>query len=238
LSFWNRRWILEIVFSFAFIVIVTVSPLSEAALDKTTESDFFDSPEVRIDISHAFGHSVEEGNFSPRGSLLIRNFRGPKFTTEQKELSSADLQKLKATAKEDGYYFVTAKIKLPTVEKEYKTFAPAKSVLEAGLQDIFRIHLTPGGDIFSISYGARRFGSDPVRPSAKFNTTVSVHNGDIGPIPDTAPYLEKLEMERIAKERGEDGKDNRSFIAKYWMYIVPVALLVLLSSASGQEGGS
>jgi len=33
--------------------------------------------------------------------------------------------------------------------------------------------------------------------------------------PDTAPYLEKLEMEKIARERGEDGKDNRSFLAKY-----------------------
>lgn len=33
--------------------------------------------------------------------------------------------------------------------------------------------------------------------------------------PDTAPYLEKLEMERIARERGDDGRDNRSFLAKY-----------------------
>lgn len=33
--------------------------------------------------------------------------------------------------------------------------------------------------------------------------------------PDTAPYLEKLEQERLAKERGEDPRDNRSFLAKY-----------------------
>jgi len=33
--------------------------------------------------------------------------------------------------------------------------------------------------------------------------------------PDTAPYLEKLEQERVAKERGEDPRDNRSFLAKY-----------------------
>lgn len=33
--------------------------------------------------------------------------------------------------------------------------------------------------------------------------------------PDTAPYLEKLEQERLAKERGEDPRDNRSFFAKY-----------------------
>jgi len=33
--------------------------------------------------------------------------------------------------------------------------------------------------------------------------------------PDTGPYLEKLEKEKIAKERGEDPRDNRSFLSKY-----------------------
>lgn len=32
--------------------------------------------------------------------------------------------------------------------------------------------------------------------------------------PDTATYVQKLERERLAKERGE-GKDNRSFLEKY-----------------------
>lgn len=37
---------------------------------------------------------------------------------------------------------------------------------------------------------------------------------DGGPIPDTATYIQKLEREREARERGET-KDNRSFFAKY-----------------------
>jgi len=234
ISFCKR--ILEIVGILTIIGITVVIPLSYAAVDKV-ESDFFDTPEVKVDLWHAFGTSQDEGNFTVRGSILIRNFKGPKFTAEQVELSTTDLQKLKALAAEDRYYFVTAKIKMLNGQKEFRTFAPAKSVLDARLQDIIRIHLTPSGEIFSISYGVRRSDSRPTGPP-KFNTSCSVHHGDVGPIPDTAPYLEKLEMERIAKERGEDGKDNRSFIAKYWMYIVPVALLVLLSSASGQEGGA
>lgn len=47
-----------------------------------------------------------------------------------------------------------------------------------------------------------------------FNTTVIIKHMDIGPIPDTASYIQKLEKEREAKERGE-GKDNRSFLSKY-----------------------
>lgn len=53
--------------------------------------------------------------------------------------------------------------------------------------------------------------------------------------PDTASYIQKMEREREARERG-DVKDNRGFLAKYWMYLVPVVVLVLLSGASNPEG--
>jgi len=36
--------------------------------------------------------------------------------------------------------------------------------------------------------------------------------------PDTAAYIQKLEKEREARERGET-KDNRSFLAKYVSYV-------------------
>lgn len=45
-----------------------------------------------------------------------------------------------------------------------------------------------------------------------------------------------MEREREARERG-DVKDNRGFLAKYWMYLLPVVVLVLLSGASSPEGG-
>ena len=74
-----------------------------------------------------------------------------------------------------------------------------------------------------------------------------------GPSPDTASFVQKIEEEKLAKERGET-KDNRSFFAKYvwaifnlpllyvflyiryWMYIIPF-VLVLAMSGGGQEGG-
>lgn len=49
--------------------------------------------------------------------------------------------------------------------------------------------------------------------------------------PDTAPYLEKLEHERMAKERGEDPRDNRSFLAKYVRQSLFSASLLLSKSA-------
>lgn len=47
-----------------------------------------------------------------------------------------------------------------------------------------------------------------------WTTNVVVRYPDGGPIPDTAMYIQKLEREREARERGET-KDNRSFLAKY-----------------------
>lgn len=82
--------------------------------------------------------------------------------------------------------------------------------------------------------------------------------------PDTASYIQKLEREREAREKGEI-KDNRSFLAKYvciellctykyiyynfnmnksqlkydnffqWMYIVPIAIFVMISGATNPE---
>ena len=57
-----------------------------------------------------------------------------------------------------------------------------------------------------------------------------------GPSPDTGSYIEKMEQEKLAKQRGET-KDNRSFFAKYWMYIIPVVLVLAMSSGAEQGNG-
>lgn len=62
---------------------------------------------------------------------------------------------------------------------------------------------------------------------------------ETGPQPDTAAFIQKVEQEKLAKQRGET-KDNRSFFAKYWMYIVPVVIILAMNSANpeaGQGGG-
>ncbi|XP_076039710.1 ER membrane protein complex subunit 10 isoform X4 [Oratosquilla oratoria] len=65
------------------------------------------------------------------------------------------------------------------------------------------------------------------------NSTVIVRSPTPAPVPDTATYIQKLEA---MKHEKAEGKDNRSFLAKYWMYIIPVVLIMMLSGG-GQEGG-
>ena len=68
-----------------------------------------------------------------------------------------------------------------------------------------------------------------------WTTNVVVKYPDGGPVPDTATYIQKLEREREARERGE-AKDNRSFLARYVSFlfqthsILSSAIYVLLFS--------
>jgi hypothetical protein len=97
----------------------------------------------------------------------------------------------------------------------------------------------------------------PGEPS-NTKTKANVNHMEPGPQPDTASFIQKIEQDKLAKQRGET-KDNRSFIAKYelnsftipapffttisnfifryWMYIIPVVLVFAMGSG-GQDGGS
>ena len=69
-----------------------------------------------------------------------------------------------------------------------------------------------------------------------FKTKVAMQHMENGPVPDTAAFIQKVEEEKRKVETGEV-KDNRSFLAKYWMYIVPVVLFMAINGAASPEGG-
>jgi hypothetical protein len=65
-----------------------------------------------------------------------------------------------------------------------------KSLLDSGLSDILRVHLNPNGEIVAIGYSLAKndyFSSpNPLGnsrpPPQRFNTTVLVHHGELGPV--------------------------------------------------------
>jgi len=62
-----------------------------------------------------------------------------------------------------------------------------------------------------------------------YNSSVVVRSPSPAIQPDTYSYVEKMKM---VEDKEKENKDNRSFFAKYWMYIVPVVLVLLLSGGS------
>lgn len=114
---------------------------------------------------------------------------------------------------------------------------------------------------YVVNLGAVGDGSMAAVLPDYFKTEFIIKYTELAPVPDTASFIQR--MEREAAERSES-KDNRGFFAKYvcwkcsqclqyslyrsyalicfslfslfqWMYIVPVALLVFISGASGPD---
>ena len=53
--------------------------------------------------------------------------------------------------------------------------------------------------------------------------------------PDTETYLDKVKKEMEQKEKSAQG-GNESFLSKYWIYIVPVVIIMFLMNLANPEG--
>jgi len=196
---------------------------------------------LTVHLQHSFDQ-VKEPQFFDRGTVNIQSIRTGAMTLQQVALSVEDRQKLKAIAEKDGLYRLRAFVQtMDGKETSFLTFVKACSLTESHLSDILTISLDHTGSVIAVSMSTspaicegRHISHNDLQ---NFNTTVFVKHMEQGPTPDTAAYIQKLEKEREARERG-DTKDNRSFLAKYWMYIVPVVIFVVLSGAANPDGGA
>ena len=86
------------------------------------------------------------------------------------------------------------------------------------------------GTFYSTVYNVTYFQGQ----QSSFRTRVSTQQMESGPAPDTAAFIQRMEENKRKEEKGEV-KDNRSFLAKYWMYIVPVVLFMALNGAAAPQ---
>uniref|UniRef100_A0AC34F312 ER membrane protein complex subunit 10 n=1 Tax=Panagrolaimus sp. ES5 TaxID=591445 RepID=A0AC34F312_9BILA len=78
---------------------------------------------------------------------------------------------------------------------------------------------------------------DSRESSPRLSGTVEITTVKELPAPETTAYLQRMEEEKRNRQHGA-ATDNRSFLAKYWMYIVPVVVFMVISSfMSGEDGG-
>nr|CAG4646729.1 EOG090X0JXR [Macrothrix elegans] len=191
-----------------------------------------------IYLSHSLG---SPSKWEPRGQINIRSLRsGTIGSSSIQQDFPFTYEQLKAAAEADEFYHLEAVVKYNGVEKTFLTSTKACLLLESQLSDILTIHVDLQGNIYGISIAASNIQkcSGEVTPFEPiFNSSVLLSYMEVGPIPDVAMYIQKLEQEKLAKERGET-KDNRSFIAKYWMYILPLVLVFMMSGAGNAEQGS
>lgn len=90
-------------------------------------------------------------------------------------------------------------------------------------------------NIEAMSDSCESITSNDVDQLVEFSTYVSLKGIEQAPVPDTAGFIQKIEKEREARDRGETKDNNRSFLSKYWMYIVPAVILLLISGITNPE---
>ncbi|XP_018320036.1 ER membrane protein complex subunit 10 [Agrilus planipennis] len=195
-----------------------------------------------LTLQHAL-EDVANPVYTDRGNISILSLRTGSHNINQEPLSPSDITKIKELSASNKFYQLKSTVLAAdgTVTIFYSS-VKACMLAESELNDILSVSLDYVGRIIAVTLAVASTTTceGAVVPSSnlkEFRTTVFVRYTDIGPSPDTASYIQKLEREREAKEKGEL-KDNRSFLAKYWMYILPVVIIMVLSSATNPDAAA
>ncbi len=222
----------------AFIVVAIAAYWQLLAFSQVSGQDFSDDSEQ---LSLRVEHSLDEGlSFEPRGTLSVHSLRSGSTSFAAAQGLDDVVERLRDLCSRRALYLLRA---WESSGLPHQTVMDPCAALDASLRETFTIHLDWRNNVVGVSVAALASPKAATNGTVKatsellagFKTKVLLQTMESGPQPDTASFVQKMEADKLAKQRGEV-KDNRSFLAKYWMYIVPV-LLLLMISGGGQEGG-
>ncbi|TKR83020.1 hypothetical protein L596_016677 [Steinernema carpocapsae] len=199
--------------------------------------------EWAIDVDYSIENDASAGltSYSPLGAVLVDRLADGNFTGRFRAVQGVSGQlkaKLVEAAKNpNSIYRIRA--------GKVFSFNEPCLLLRSNLAHLFQVSIDPEKQtVFSIALfpdGLYEAGADynncegvQLASDAKFSSNVRVVKSGELPTPDTVSYLQKMERERHARQHGAQ-QDNRSFIAKYWMYIVPVVAFMVISNAIAPE---
>ncbi|XP_059060135.1 ER membrane protein complex subunit 10 [Achroia grisella] len=187
---------------------------------------------LNIKIEHNL--NCKDAVYCSRGNIALKSIRSGLANIEQTPFAKQHIEHLKEIAETDGFYTVkTLVTSADNQGTELISSVKARSFLENGLSDVINAWMLPNGAITAVNFQATN-SSKPLQASKDgylVNSKFYLRHVELAPVPDTTSYIQKLEREREAREKGEV-KDNRSFLAKYWVYIVPIAIFVMISGAA------
>lgn len=200
-----------------------------------------------LDLYHKFGSSPDQ-DFKLRGSIVVRprsEYRAASASIiNQPQLTEQDLESIKKASDQDDLYYLKVNLRRKqadksVVTKSTQTIVKICSLYLSQFSDFINIQLSPINEFNQVNIYTTNQECSPGETvtSKLFNTTVLVDSGFVGPAPDTATYIKRLEDER--QNKANEGKeDNRSFFAKYWIYIVPAVIILMVFSGPADQAGA
>jgi len=220
-----------------------------------------DSPPVKkefyvVNVDHSLDVSMpaalDASRFRKRGKVSYRTAAGTKATLRQSELDSGELQQLHALVEAGGFYRLL--LTIPDERSGLLASIPACALLASGFRDQLVLHVDHAGVLVAVEYRpqpaalatclhwpaedlaglalqAQRLAAAGL--PIEWNSTVVVSHGIDGA---------KLVKPPPAIEPGKDGEapqPPQSFLAKYWLYLLPLGLVLLnLAGGSATEDGA
>ncbi|KAL8580092.1 hypothetical protein ACOMHN_051260 [Nucella lapillus] len=227
------------------------------------EDEFEGSRTLQVEHSFDQGSNPE---FVKRGTVVIYSLKSNKAQFSQAvsmspqdreklesnkaqfsqavSMSPQDREKLESVAEQNGIY----RLRIPLSKggnseptSYVSTFTTACAVYESGLRDRLMVNFDTTGEVLGVSVlpfmGSCTGATVSAANLTSWKTTVDVVQTVAGPVPDTQTYIDKMKRDEQERAKGQQG-DNRSFLGKYWMYIVPfVIMMIIMSSADPQAQG-
>ncbi|KAK0172389.1 hypothetical protein PV328_005713 [Microctonus aethiopoides] len=217
------------------VFIITFILLNAVSFGYSSELDYDGWLQIRL--YHALNDDPIP-YYTERGNITVTSIRTGAPTLAQMGLQPSQMANLETLAHHGSNYRLKAVIRSSSgTESTFLTSVPACHLLGTDLEDILTVWLDLAAEPVAINQISPGPCTLSKTSTNMWTTNIQIRYPDGGPTPDTASYVYKLEKEKEARERGEV-KDNRSFLAKYWMYIVPALIFVVLTSAANPDAAA
>lgn len=221
-------------------------PAKKRSPDFSSGSD--PDSKVQFTLEHAFGDS----SFSPAGTFTARIKNSPhsgqtltKLRFSRTDFTDADKDDFKKLLEADDFYRIRipSNLLIPPGRDYVISSVKARCLPRHGLDEHIVIHMD-GANVLAVNYGSQ--GACQYPRHLKFPKRWLFNSHTVLKSGEQAPRTPVFSEETAVGENGEAegvAPPEKSFWAKYWMYLLPLGLIVMnamtqaMNMAEEQPGG-
>ncbi|KAJ3054219.1 ER membrane protein complex subunit 10 [Rhizophlyctis rosea] len=177
-------------------------------------------------------HTINNGPYAKRGTIKYDHTSLKKSANTFEPLSEDPLILRVEGGIADRSSLYRVAVRIPGSDKELNASTPFCFLYGAGFKDHITIHVDEKGEPWHLDYlvpSSECKSPEQGTIEVQFKTQVTIMH----PVPATRPQLEEI------VQGSPDGKPppEKSFLQKYWMYIVPILIILLLNGGEDSQGG-